>query len=142
MHSAAASRRSRSNRRSDQALAMAPRLARATVGPGPATRPPGRRPNRRYRTSASGPGKPGGLGPPPVGAVDTWRVVHGVLCGAGMHSMYFQHKRAHLSCLARGREMFHPVAAMTPARFDILYLVYTRCRLKLVTALVGHRMPQ
>ena len=38
--------------------------------------------------------------------------------------MSFLQKRSHLCAVARGREMFEGVADMTPARFDILYLLH------------------
>jgi len=38
--------------------------------------------------------------------------------------MAFLQKRGHLCAVARGREMFARVADMTPARFDILYLIH------------------
>ena len=38
--------------------------------------------------------------------------------------MSFLQKRSHLCAVARGREMFAGVADMTPARFDILYLLH------------------
>lgn len=38
--------------------------------------------------------------------------------------MSFLHKRAHLSALKLGREMLERVPAMTPARFDLLHLIY------------------
>jgi len=41
-----------------------------------------------------------------------------------MHPMSFLQKRSHLCAVARGREMFDGVADMTPARFDILYLLH------------------
>ncbi|MBX3214753.1 MAG: MarR family transcriptional regulator [Labilithrix sp.] len=41
-----------------------------------------------------------------------------------MHPLSFLQKRAHLCAVARGREMFELVADMTPARFDILYLIH------------------
>ena len=41
-----------------------------------------------------------------------------------MHPMSFLQKRSHLCAVARGREMFEGVADMTPARFDILYLLH------------------
>ena len=41
-----------------------------------------------------------------------------------MHAIAFLQKRAHLCAVARGREMFEGVEAMTPARFDILYLIH------------------
>ncbi len=41
-----------------------------------------------------------------------------------MHPMSFLQKRSHLCAVARGREMFAGVADMTPARFDILYLLH------------------
>ena len=41
-----------------------------------------------------------------------------------MHPMSFLQKRSHLCAVARGREMFAEVADMTPARFDILYLLH------------------
>jgi len=47
-----------------------------------------------------------------------------VLEGWRMHPMSFLQKRSHLCAVARGREMFACVADMTPARFDILYLIH------------------
>jgi len=41
-----------------------------------------------------------------------------------MHPMSFLQKRSHLCAVARGREMFDGVADMTPARFDLLYLLH------------------
>ena len=47
--------------------------------------------------------------------------------GAPMHPMAFLQKRGHLCAVARGREMFARVdAEMTPARFDILYLIHRK----------------
>ena len=40
-----------------------------------------------------------------------------------MHSISFQLKRAHLSAVGFGRTMVASVKGMTPARFDLLYLV-------------------
>ena len=40
-----------------------------------------------------------------------------------MHPMAFLQKRGHLCAVARGREMFAGVRDMTPARFDLLYLI-------------------
>lgn len=51
-------------------------------------------------------------------------VARGVLGAARMHPMAFLQKRGHLCAVARGREMFARVADMTPARFDILYLIH------------------
>ena len=52
----------------------------------------------------------------------------GAACGVRgvppMHPMSFLQKRSHLCAVARGREMFEGVADMTPARFDILYLLH------------------
>ncbi len=52
-----------------------------------------------------------------------------------MHAISFLQKRAHLCAVARGKEMFEEVEAMTPARFDILYSIHeayldcaSRCR--------------
>ena len=44
--------------------------------------------------------------------------------GLRMHPMAFVQKRGHLSAVARGRKMFARVPDMTPARFDILYLIH------------------
>jgi DNA-binding MarR family transcriptional regulator len=41
-----------------------------------------------------------------------------------MHPLSFLQKRAHLCAVARGREMFAHVEEMTPARFDLLYLMF------------------
>ena len=43
---------------------------------------------------------------------------------ARMHPMAFLQRRAHLCTVARGREMFARVEDITPARFDILYLIH------------------
>ena len=43
-----------------------------------------------------------------------------------MHPMAFLQKRGHLCAVARGREMFAGVADMTPARFDLLYLIHEK----------------
>lgn len=40
--------------------------------------------------------------------------------------MSFQAKRAHLCGVARGRKMFEGTRDMTPARFDLLYLLHER----------------
>ncbi|HVJ92929.1 MAG TPA: MarR family winged helix-turn-helix transcriptional regulator [Labilithrix sp.] len=55
--------------------------------------------------------------------------------------MSFTQKRAHLCAVARGREMFARVEAMTPARFDILYLIYNHY-LPLVSKVMGFQMEQ
>ena len=49
-----------------------------------------------------------------MACLDAWR----------MHPMSFLQKRSHLCAVARGREMFEGVEDMTPARFDILYLLH------------------
>jgi DNA-binding MarR family transcriptional regulator len=58
-----------------------------------------------------------------------------------MHPMSFHQKRAHLCAVARGREMFAGVADMTPARFDILNLIYRRCS-KRMRMVCGHEIEQ
>lgn len=45
-----------------------------------------------------------------------------------MHPMAFYQKRAHLGATARGMEMFAHVPHMTPARFDLLFLIYRSSR--------------
>src|SRR5258708_6800924 len=58
-----------------------------------------------------------------------------------MHPMSFMQKRAHLCAVARGREMFERVEAMTPARFDILYLIYTSHK-KYIASNYGYKTSQ
>jgi DNA-binding MarR family transcriptional regulator len=41
-----------------------------------------------------------------------------------VHPLSFLQKRAHLCAVARGREMFAHIEDMTPARFDLLYLIF------------------
>jgi DNA-binding MarR family transcriptional regulator len=61
---------------------------------------------------------------PPYGAVGgMWRAG-----GAGMHPLSYLHKRVHLSAVATGRRMFARVSDMTPARFDVLYVLYEHRR--------------
>lgn len=45
-----------------------------------------------------------------------------------MHALSFLQKRGHLSAVALGRRMFARVPPMTPARFDILHVIYDRAR--------------
>jgi DNA-binding MarR family transcriptional regulator len=45
-----------------------------------------------------------------------------------MHPLSFLQKRAHLCAVARGREMFAHIEDMTPARFDLLYLMFRGTR--------------
>jgi DNA-binding MarR family transcriptional regulator len=45
-----------------------------------------------------------------------------------MHPLSFLHKRVHLCAVATGRKMFARVADMTPARFDLMHLVYENFR--------------
>ena len=42
-----------------------------------------------------------------------------------MHALSYRLKRAHLSAVAAGRHILKQVQDMTPARFDILYVIYT-----------------
>jgi len=58
-----------------------------------------------------------------------------------MHPMAFVHKRAHLSAVARGREMLARVPDMTPARFDILYLIHEQ-RIDVASGLRSNAMTQ
>jgi DNA-binding MarR family transcriptional regulator len=58
-----------------------------------------------------------------------------------MHPMSFQQKRVHLCAVARGREMFAGVEDMTPARFDILTLIYGH-HSKMMRAVCGHEIEQ
>lgn len=58
-----------------------------------------------------------------------------------MHPMAFVQKRAHLSAVARGREMFEDVQDMTPARFDVLYLIHEQ-RLEVVSRVRVNAMEQ
>jgi DNA-binding MarR family transcriptional regulator len=57
-----------------------------------------------------------------------------------MHPLSFLQKRGHLSAVATGRKMFARVSAMTPARFDILYLIHEhgRRRGSRATAAMAH----
>ena len=48
----------------------------------------------------------------------------GCAWAARMHPMAFLQKRGHLCAVARGREMFARVPDVTPARFDLLYLIH------------------
>ena len=43
-----------------------------------------------------------------------------------MHPLSFLLKRGHLSAVATGRKMFERVPDMTPARFDLLYVIHER----------------
>src|SRR5262245_11093539 len=52
-----------------------------------------------------------------------------MLCGGAMHPIGFQLKRAHLSAVGAGRRLLQDVPDMTPARFDILYLIHKTPRL-------------
>jgi DNA-binding MarR family transcriptional regulator len=55
-----------------------------------------------------------------------------------MHPLSFLQKRAHLCAVARGREMFAHVEDMTPARFDLLYLIFQgETELAKITAALG-----
>ena len=45
-----------------------------------------------------------------------------------MHALSFLQKRGHLSAVALGRKMFSRVPAMTPARFDLLHVIYENSR--------------
>jgi len=58
-----------------------------------------------------------------------------------MHPMAFVQKRAHLSAVARGREMFAGVEDMTPARFDILYVIHEQW-VDVVAGLRSHSIEQ
>lgn len=46
----------------------------------------------------------------------------------GMHAMSFLQKRGHLSAVALGRKMFAAVPPMTPARFDLMHVIYDNTR--------------
>lgn len=52
-----------------------------------------------------------------------------------MHPLSFLLKRGHLSAVAMGRNMFARVPAMTPARFDVLHLIFERSRSRVVPGL-------
>lgn len=58
-----------------------------------------------------------------------------------MHPMAFLQKRGHLCAVARGREMFAGVGDMTPARFDLLYLIHEQF-IDVVARLKSNRMAQ
>lgn len=45
-----------------------------------------------------------------------------------MHAMSFLQKRGHLSAVALGRVMFAEVPPMTPARFDLMHVIYDNTR--------------
>jgi DNA-binding MarR family transcriptional regulator len=47
----------------------------------------------------------------------------GVARGAGMHAVSAQVKQAHLRAVAFGRRVFRKIPRLTPARFDLLYLL-------------------
>ncbi len=57
-----------------------------------------------------------------------------------MHPLAFHHKRLHLGVTAVGRQMFAHIEEMTPARFDILYLLFRSTPRKWTGA--GYLLPQ
>lgn len=58
-----------------------------------------------------------------------------------MHILSFLQKRTHLCAVARGREMFAHVAEITPARFDILHLIFKHLP-RPIANISGYSMPQ
>jgi DNA-binding MarR family transcriptional regulator len=51
-----------------------------------------------------------------------------VASGAGMHAISFAAKRVHLRTVAFGQALVRKVRGMTPARFDLLYLLHASVR--------------
>jgi len=74
---------------------------------------------------------------PPFWGRRGWVWRHAACCGAGMHAITFELKRAHLSGVAFGRSVLEKrVKGMTPARFDLMYAI----RISLARP-VGRRWP-
>src|SRR5262245_57183502 len=52
-------------------------------------------------------------------------MAHGMLPRSGMHMVTFTTKRAHLGGVAFGKRVVKKVHGMTPARYDLMYLIRT-----------------